>query len=170
MSEQNQQAQVRMYLLPIPVGGDGGSVFCLFSQNQVVEILGRRPVLPIPSSPVYLYGVIGYHDSLLPVIGVHELCGGNGTGGRERIRQLVVIRTGAIDPRTGEPLKAALATGVGMRLAKLSRQALASGFVESDAPSVLRESGLLRGFFQRQKTGVAVLDFGRLVLGGGLDA
>ena len=165
MANKRQQAGLRTFLLPLMIDGGPDNVACLFSQSQVVEILGPRPVQQIPGSPAYLKGVLLYHDSLLPVIDLDDLCNRKPTGRRERYRQLVVVRTGAADPETGEPLKAVVTAGVRVRIAKISGQELATDFVEHEAPPSLRDSGLLRGFYQRQGEAVALFDLGPVVQG-----
>jgi len=165
MAHERQQAGIRTFFLPLTINGSTGNVVCLFSQSQVVEILGARPVQQIPGSPVYLKGMLLYHDSLLPVINLDDLCNRGGNGRSDRYRQLMVIRTGAVDPVTGEPLKAVVTAGVRVRIAKITGQELATAFVAQEPPPSLRNSGLLRGFFQRQGDSVAVLDLGPVVQG-----
>jgi len=165
MANQRQQAGIRAFLLPLTINGSVDNVVCLFSQNQVVEILGPRPVQRIPGSPAYLKGVLLYHDDLLPVIDLDDLCNRQPAGRQERYRQLVVVRTGATDPVTGEPLKAVVTASVQVRIAKLSGQELTRGFTEREAPAALRDTGLLRGSFQRGDDAVVVLDLGPVVRG-----
>ena len=165
MANEQQQAGIRTFLLPLTINDSSGNVVCLFSQSQVVEILGPRPVQQIPCSPTYLKGVLLYQDSLLPVINLDDLCNQNCNGQRENYRQLVVIRSGALDAATGEPLKAVVAASVRVRIEKVSKQELATAFVKKEAPSSLRDSGLLRGFFQRHADSVAVLDLGPVIQG-----
>jgi chemotaxis signal transduction protein len=165
MANEKQQTTIRTFFLPMSINDSTGNVFCLFSHNQVVEILGPRPIQHIPHSPAYLKGVIHYHDRLLPVISLDDLCNGKQAGGQERYRQLVVVRTGSADPATGEPLKAVVAANARVRIAKLSSEELATAFKEREAPSSLRNSGVLRGFFQRQADSVALCDLGPVVQG-----
>jgi len=165
MANERQQAGIRTFFLPMTINDSTGNVFSLFSQSQVVEILGPRPIQQIPRSPAYLKGVLHYHDRLLPVISLDDLCNRKQKGVQERYRQLVVIRTGAVDLVTGEPLKAVVAANVRVRIAKLSGQELATAFVEREAPPSLRDSGVLRGFFQRHADSVAVFDLGSVVQG-----
>ena len=76
----------------------------------------------------------------------------------------MVIRTGGIDSTTGEPLKAAIVASTRVHMEKLSAQVLAT-FAESEAPSSLKTSGVLRGYFQGKSGGVALIDLSRVVLG-----
>ena len=165
MTNERRQAEIRTFLLPLTLDDSNNNVFCLFSQNQVVEILGRRPVQRIPMSPNYLKGVLPYQDQLLPVINLDALCSRKSTAGQEGYRQLVVIRTGVVDSATGEPLKAAITASARVRIAKLSAQALATAFVEQEAPASLKNSGVLRGFFQQQANFIALIDLNQVLLG-----
>ena len=70
-----QQAEIRTYLLPVTLTSPAETFFVLLSQNQVVEVLGKRPIGKIPCAPPYLKGVISYQDSLVPVIALEQLCG-----------------------------------------------------------------------------------------------
>lgn len=165
MAHERQQAGIRSFLLPLSINGAAENVACLFSQNQVVEILGPRPVEYIPGSPGYLRGVMLYHDSLLPVVDLEALCDRHQPVRQEQYRQLVVVRTGAVDPVTGESLKAVVSAKVRMQLAKISGQELAQASEQGEVPSSLRESGLVRGCFRRQGDSVVLFDLGPVVQG-----
>ena len=165
MTNEGRQAETRTYLLPLTLDDANGNVFCLFSQHQIVEILGQRPVQRIPLSPTYLQGVISYYDELLPVIDLNPLCGRKQSLKEIMPRQLVVVRTGASDPVTGAPLKAAIASQAGVVMVKLTRRVLAASFIEQAAPDSLKASGILRGFFRRQNNGIALIDLGKVVQG-----
>ena len=158
--------QQRTFLLPLPVPGVTSPVFCLFTQNQVVEILGRSPVSPIPFSPSWLAGVLPLRDELLPVIALDHLCGTRQAVGGTASGQLVVVRTGATDPQSGRPLKAVIAGSGKVQLVRFSNTVLADAFVASEAPALLRHTGLVRGYFQWRNSGVALLDVASLVQGG----
>jgi len=166
MAAKNEQLQIgnRSYLLPLAVGQSENFV-CLFTQNQVVEILAPRFVQPIPGSPRYLKGVVLYRDDLLPVIDLDELCSRHQPVQSERYRQLAVIRTGAVDPKTGVPLKAVVAARDRMQIARISGKELAETFKQRDVPPALSESGLVRGCFRREDDSVALLDLGPVVRG-----
>jgi len=165
MTSEGRQTEIRTFLLPLSVADAAGDVFCLFSQNQVVEILGRRPIQQIPFSPTYLVGVVNYFDQLLPVIDLDKLCNPKQLGCNGGYQQLVVIRTGTVDPATGEPLKAVIAASTRVRMAKLSAQVLATTFAGSEAPISLKNTGMLRGYFQRESGGIALIDLSRVVQG-----
>jgi purine-binding chemotaxis protein CheW len=167
MTIEGRQTETRTYLLPLALDDAGDNVFCLFSQNQVVEILGLGPIQRIPFSPSYLKGVVNYFDQLLPVINLDELCNRKRTAaaGNEGYRQLMVVRTGAVDPVTGKPLKAVITSRTRVHMVKFADQILATSFVEQEPPASLKASGVLRGFFQRQANYVALLDLHRVVLG-----
>ena len=165
MKVEKQQTEIRTFLLPLALDDGTASIFLLFSQNQVVEILGRRSVRKVPFSPAYLKGVIPYFDRILPVIAVGALCGQKQARSKEEFVQLIVVRTGATDPVSGESLKAAIVADRRVRIARFSGQMLASGFVEQEAPDFLQDSGILKGYFRRQNNGVAVIDLSRVVLG-----
>jgi chemotaxis signal transduction protein len=166
MTTEGRRTEIRAFLLPLAVDDAAGNVFCLFSQSQVVEILGPRPIQRIPFSPAYLEGVVNYFDQLLPVINLEELCNRepvdrNGKG----YRQLVVIRTATVDPASGEPLKAVIGVGTKVRMTKISPRILAATFSGQEPPVSLQSTGLLRGFFQLESGGVALIDLSRVMLG-----
>lgn len=165
VGNERQQAGVRAFLLPLKVNSGLENVVCLFSQSQVVEIIGPRPVQQIPGSPAFLKGVLLYQDSLLPVIDLDDLCNRQRMNGRRQYRQLMVVRTGAVDPVTGEPLKAVVASAVRVQIAKISGQELTETLVDQEAPVSLRDLGLVRGFFRRHEETVALLDLGPVVQG-----
>ncbi|MDR2549881.1 MAG: chemotaxis protein CheW [Desulfobulbus sp.] len=165
MESERQQLGLRSFLLPLAVNDSPGNFVCLFTQNQVVEILEPRFVLHVPGSPGYLAGVLLYHDSLLPVIDLDELCNRHQAEPRKRYRQLVVVRTGAADPETGVPLKAVVAVKAQVRIAKISGKELAETFERQEAPPSLNASGLVRGCFRRQDDAIALLDLGPVVRG-----
>ena len=165
MTTERQQAEIRTFLLPLKLDDSNDPVFCLFSQNQVVEIIGRRSVQPIPFSPVFLKGVVNYNNRLLPVINLDELCSRKKTPRPEEYQQLMVLRTGAVDAATGEPLKAVVTASTRVRIVKLSGQMMAAAFVEQEAPPSLKASGVLRGFYQQQDNQIALLDLSRVVSG-----
>ncbi len=165
MTDEGRQAETRTYLLPLVLDDAGGNVFCLLSQNQVVEILGQRPIQRIPFSPPFLKGVINYSDQLLPVINLDELCNQRAVPRNDGYRQLIVVRTGAIDPTSGKPLKAVLISRTRVHMAKFSSQVLATSFIEQEAPASLKMSGVLRGFFHRQANYIALIDLQQVVLG-----
>lgn len=169
MSTEGRRGEARTFLLPLTLNDADGNVFCLFSQNQIVEILGRRRVQRVPLSPPYLKGVIPYNDELLPVIDLPPLCGQASSAPNEAPRQLVVIRTGAKDPHTGAPLKAAIASSMGVRMVKLPHRVLAASLLEQEAPDSLKTSGVLRGFFRRQNNSIALIDLNMVVQGTFLD-
>lgn len=165
MTSAGRQTEIRAFLLPLAVDAAAGKVFCLFSQNQVVEILEQRPISRIPFSPPHLKGIVNYFGQLLPVINLDELCNWHNTARNEGYRQLVVVRTGAVDPATGEPLKAVIASSARVRMTKLSPQFLAAPFAGQEIPASLKSTGLLRGYFQQQSSGVALIDLSQVVLG-----
>lgn len=165
MTNEGRQAETRTYLLPLALDDAGSKVFCLFSQNQVVEILGQRPILRIPFSPTYLKGVLNYFDQLLPVINLDELCTRKAVARNEGYRQLIVVRTGVVNPVTGTPLKVAIAARTRVHMVKFSDQILTTSFVEQEAPASLKASGVLRGFFKRQANYVALIDLQQVALG-----
>lgn len=165
MRPEHQRSSIRAYLLPLHLDDGPPVVICLFNQNQVVEILGPRPVQRIPCSPAYLQGVIAYHDELLPVIDLDLLCGRGSSGKPRQNRQLMIIRTGTLDPSTDLPLKAVIACAERIQITKISGQELAEGFTPQEAPSTLSRSGLVRGSYQRHNQSIVLLDLNPVVLG-----
>ncbi|MBM9536454.1 chemotaxis protein CheW [Desulfobulbus alkaliphilus] len=155
----------RVFLLPMTITDWPGSVFCLFSQNQIVEILSQRPIQRIPFSSEYLQGVLVYLDRLIPVICLDTLCNGQWTVPRGGYRQLVVVRTGAVDPETGEPLKVMVLAKAGVRMEKITSETYGASLLEREAPASLRRTGLLRGFYQHQNKALVLIDLSTLLLG-----
>ena len=160
-----QQAEIRTYLLPVTLTSPAETFFVLLSQNQVVEVLGKRPIGKVPCAPPYLKGVISYQDSLVPVIALEQLCGAAAHESGGEIPQLVIVRTGAVDPDTGAPLKVAVIAGRRLRMARFTAAMLATGFNTQAAPESLEASGILKGYFSRQNNNIAVVDFHDLVAG-----
>jgi purine-binding chemotaxis protein CheW len=166
MAMKSEQLQVgnRSFLLPLSVDHSENFV-CLFTQNQVVEILAPRFVQQIPGSPGYLKGVLLYRDNLLPVVDLDELYNRQQSERSTHYRQLVVVRTGVVDPKTGMPLKAAVAAKDRVQIARISGKELVETFKQREIPPVLSESGLVRGCFRREDDSVALLDLGPVVRG-----
>ena len=165
MAQEHQRTGIRAYLLPLHLDDGPPVATCLFNQSQVVEILGPKSVQPIPFSPGYIKGVIAYHDELLPVIDLDALCGRSQCDPPKQDRQLMIIRTGTLNPDTHVPLKAAIASSVRIQIAKFTQQELVDGFNPQEAPSILSRSGLIRGFFQRHNQSIVLLDLNPVVLG-----
>lgn len=165
MAHEQQRIGIRAYLLPLHLDDGRPVASCLFNQNQVVEVLAPRPVQPIPCSPAYLKGVLAYHGELLPVIDLDLLCGRRPSGQLARALQLMVVRTGMLDPGTNLPLKAVIASSVRIQITKIAGHELIDGFMPQEAPSVLSRSGLLRGYFERHSHSIALLDLSPVVLG-----
>ena len=164
MQSEQQRIGLRSFLLPLSINESPGSFACLFTQNQVVEILEPRFVPQIPGSPGYLVGVLLYHGILLPVIDLDALCNRRRSARRKSYRQLVVIRTGMVDPE-GTPLKAVVAVMDRVRIAKISGKDLAEAIGQQEAPPLLRKSGLLRGCFRHDDDTVVLLDLGPVARG-----
>jgi|GEM_PF-1248057 Chemotaxis signal transduction protein len=165
MTHEQQQIGIRSFLLPLAVSDCPENFVCLFSQNQVVEILDARFVQYIPGSPGYLKGVVLYYDSLLPVIDLDELCNRRHAARARRYRQLVVVRTGAVDPETGVALKAAVAADVRVRIVKISGKELAEAFEQREVPPALGASGLVRGCFRYEDNAIVLINLGPIVVG-----
>jgi len=165
MQHERQQVGIRSFLLPLSVSGCSENFVCLFSQNQVVEIVGSRFIQHIPGSPSYLKGVMLYHDSLLPVIDLDELWNLHQPVREKHYRQLVVVRTGTVHPETGAPLKAVVAAKGRVQIAKISGKELAEAFEQREAPSALRASGLVRGCFRHENDSIVLIDLGSVVQG-----
>jgi len=165
MKREKQQSTLRSFLLPLSINDSPGNFVCLFTQNQVVEILEPRFVAQIPGSPGYLTGVLLYHGSLLPVIDLDELCNRHRSAPRKRYRQLVVVRTGMVDPGTGTPLKAVMAVMDRVRIARISGKDLTEAIGQQEAPPLLRKSGLVRDCFRHEDDTVVLLDLGPVARG-----
>lgn len=169
MASQPRHQEVKAFLLPLEgseqLHDDLHDVFFLFSQNQVVEVLNRQPIQRVPFAPLYLHGLLPYQGHLLPVIDVNGLFGYAPDASAGPCKQLMIIRTAATDPQTGELLKAAIPAHTAVRTIKIPAQTLASGFLPRQAPDCLAASGLVRGFFQWEEEYVAVLHLDQVVLG-----
>lgn len=170
MKREQRQVAVRSFLVPLSVSGYPKSFVCLFSQNQIVEFIESCFIHPIPRSPNYLRGVLWHHDNLLPVIDLDELCNSRPSVPlpavqENRYRQFVVVRTGAVDPETGMPLKAIIAAKDRVRIARLSGKALEDTFEQQTPPPSLIQSGLVRGCFRHEDDSILLLDLGPVVQG-----
>ena len=162
---ERQQAEIRTYLLPITYGNSAETFFVLLSQNQVVEVLGKRAIGQVPCAPSYVKGVISYQDALVPVVALEPLCGAPFHQAGGQVQQLVIVRTGAVDAETGASLKVAVIADRRLRMARFSAKMLAAGFTAQQAPAALESSGILKGYFSRQNNNIAVVDFHDLVTG-----
>lgn len=165
MMSQNRQQDVRIFLLPMDGLEQAENMYFLFTQSQVAEIIGFLPIQKIPFSERHMLGIIPYRDQLLPVINVLDLCAPAVRPERHQYKQLMIIRTGAVAPNTGEPLKIAIMANSAIRTLKLSTQAMTNSFHQQPLPSWLQASEQLRGFFQWQDSYVAMLDVDQLVSG-----
>ena len=168
MRNDNAALLRRFFLLPLTVGQQEGEAWnCLFTQNQVVEVVGQATRLyPVPFSPPYLLGCILRHDTLIPVVDVDLLC----SGGAERkknasIRQILVIRTGQIDAASGEFLRLAMACSGNVLTFKLTDRDVAGPFAPLQAPPSFDGQGLDLGFFQVREHRAVLMDFDAIVLG-----
>lgn len=165
MSSQNQHRDLRIFLLPLEGVEQTDTLYFLFTHVQVAEIIGYQPIQKIPFSDRHLLGIVPYQNQLLPVINVSDLCAPTIAPTQNRYKQLMVIRTGACDPTTGEPLKVAIMANTAIRTLKLTSQALTDSFLQQDPPHWLQASKELRGFFKWQDTNVALLNFDHLAAG-----
>lgn len=164
----NEALRRRFFLLPLSVGReDGQDLNCLFTQNQVVEALGRTTrIYPAPFTPPYLLGSVLRHDALIPVIDLDALCGGaeRGKRGRVEAHQMLVIRTGRQDAN-GEFLRLAVACSGTVITFKLTDRELARPVEPLAAPAGFAGQGLAGGFFRLRDHRVVVMDFDALVQG-----
>jgi chemotaxis signal transduction protein len=151
---------VRVFLLPTTVQQVRGPIFFLFSQNQIVEILGQKPICQLPFTSAHASGVVEYFGQLLPVISLDTLLGGRAKPGP--FKQLIVVRTGVIDPVTGANLKVALTSRTRLRMARLDSRVLQSAFTQAAPPKTLAGKSLLRGYFERGSNRVALLNLSAL--------
>lgn len=165
MMSQHAQHDVRIFLLPMDGREQGEQLYFLFTHNQVAEIIGFHPIQKIPFSERHVLGIIPYRNQLLPVIDVLDLCAPAAAPERNRYKQLMIMRTGAIAPDTGEPLKIAIIANAAIRALTLAPQVLANNFQQQPLPPWFQASELLRGFFQWQGAHVALLHLDRLVSG-----
>lgn len=166
MQTDNTVLQQRFFLLPLQAGVQGGEpVYCLFSQNQVVEVLGQRTVYPVPFSPDHVQGYIQRYGSLIPVIDVDVVCGETRKKAGAPRRQLLILRTGQVDAATGDYLKLALACERTVLTFKVSERDRVQAVTEEQVPDALAGHSLLRGFFRLRDYRVALLDFDTIALG-----
>lgn len=165
MNPQTEHHDLRIFLLPMEGVEQADTLYFLFTHVQVAEIIGYQPIQKIPFSDRHILGIVPYQNQLLPVINLSDLCAPTTAPAQNRYKQLMVIRTGAIDPVTGEPLKLAIMANTAIRTLKLSTQALTNSFLQQDPPQWLHASKELRGFFQWQDTYVALLYLDHLAAG-----
>ncbi|MDO5675491.1 MAG: chemotaxis protein CheW [bacterium] len=166
MQTDNTVLQQRFFLLPLHTREQGAEpVYCLFTQNQVVEVLGQRMVYPVPFSPDYVQGFIERDGGLVPVIDVDALCGGAGKKVGLQARQLLVMRTGQTDTANGEFLKLALACTSTVLTFKLAERDSIQAVAPEEAPAALASHSSVRGFFRLRGYLVALLDFDTVALG-----
>lgn len=166
MQTENTALQQRFYLLPLTAGEqDGEPLYCLFTQNQVAEVLGPRTIHPVPFSPEYVRGFILRHDNLVPVIDVDALCGGTGKKDKAQSRQLLVMRTGQTDAASGDFLKLALLCPSAVLTFKLSERDAAQAVAAEDMPAQFTGQSLARGSFRLRGYRVVLLDFDSLAQG-----
>lgn len=165
MKHEQRQIVIRSFLLPLSINGYPDGFVCLLTQNQIVEFIDAQFIQQIPCSPGYLKGVLLYQDSLLPVIDLDELWGPHQSVQEKRYRQFIVVRTGAVDPETGAPLKAVVAAKDRARIAKISGKELEEKFEQRETPPFLSESGLVRGCFRHEDDSILLLDLGPVVQG-----
>jgi len=170
MSSQSQHHDLRIFLLPMEGVEQEDTLHFLFTHVQVAEIIGYHPIQKIPFSDRHLLGIIPYQNQLLPVINVSDLCAPTIAPTQSRYKQLMIIRTGAFDPLTGEPLKLAIMANTAIRTLKLSSQALTESFLQQEPPPWLQASKELRGFFKWQDTHVALLHLDHLAAGSNVSA
>lgn len=163
MSSQSQD--LRIFLLPMEGVEQADTVYFLFTHVQVAEIIGYQPIQKIPFSDRHILGIIPYQNQLLPVINLSDLCAPTIAPPQNRYKQLMVIRTGAVDPVTGEPLKLAIMANTAIRTLKLSTQILTDSFQHQDPPQWLQASQALRGFYKWQDTSVVLLQLDHLAAG-----
>lgn len=166
MQTDNTALHQRFFLLPMTVGAqDGDRLYSLFTQNQVVEVLGRRTVYPVPFSPAYLRGVIQRYDSVVPVIDVDLLCGGVARAGGLPPRQFLLVRTGQREAATGDFLKLAFACSEVVQTFKMGEQELGRAVVPDEAPPAFAGQGLTTGFFRLREHRVVLLDCNAIARG-----
>lgn len=165
MADQRRQGTIRTYFLPVRLNDGEGDFYCMFSHSQIVEILGPRPIQRVPCSPGYLKGVIHHQDDLLPVISLDEFWNGEPLKRQIQYRQLVIVRTGTIDPATNQPLKAVVAAPARVQIVKLAMDELEAGFKELSPPPSLHRSGIVRGYYQRKDEYIALCDLTPMVQG-----
>lgn len=158
--------QQRFFLLPLAIGtNEDEPWYCLFAQSQVVEVLGRRTIYPVPFSPNYLKGFIEWQDSVVPAIDVDLLCGGEQKNSRTPLRQLLLVRTGQMDAASGEPLKLALLCASTVLTFKLGGRDNEQIVTENEVPAVLACQDLSRGYFRLRDYHVMLLDLDGIAKG-----
>ncbi|NLZ16956.1 MAG: chemotaxis protein CheW [Desulfobulbaceae bacterium] len=166
MQNKTTALQQRFFLLPLAIDTNGDEPwYCLFAQIQVVGVLGRRTIYPVPFSPGYLKGCIEWQDSVVPVIDVDLLCGGKEKNPRTPLRQLLLVRTGQIDAVSGEPLKLALKCTSTVSTFKPSVHDNGQIVAENEVPPALAAQDLSRGYFRLRNYRVMLLDLDGIVQG-----
>ena len=159
----------RLYLLPLTGSARRGvePLSCLFTQNQVAEVLnGRRtPVYPVPFCPDWLKGCIQRAGVLIPVIDVDALCAPKGTAANAPLRQLLVLRTGCPDASGEKFLDVALGCRSAVETFKLTERDVARSVSADEPPEGFDGRGLTQGFFRLRGHRVVLMNFNSLAEG-----
>ena len=166
MRTETMALQQRFFLLPMVVGKrDGSTLYSLFTQNQVAEVLGQRTIHPVPFSPAHVKGFILRHDSLVPVVDVDVLCGGTQEKIGAQARQLLIMRTGQVEAASGDFLKLALACSGTVLTFKLTEREAAQAVTAEETPAIFAGQSLFSGFFRLRGYRVVLLDFDTIAQG-----
>ena len=166
MRTETMALQQRFFLLPMVVGKrDGSPLYSLFTQNQVVEVLGRRTVYPVPFSPPYLRGIIQRQDRMAPVIDADLLCDRTIQGARRLPRQFLLVRTGQQEPDSGDFLTLAFACSETVLTFKLSEQEASRAVAADSPPPSFAAQELVTGFFRLRGYRVLLFDCNAIVRG-----
>lgn len=164
MARLQQRTDLKTFLLPIRRKGETTDLYCLLSQNQVVEVLPDQPLYRIPFSPEHVQGLLVSAATALPVIDLDILCGSQAESA-DHYRQLIVVRTAEQDQETGEFLKIVVAMRTRALLERFSSAELTALPAEQEMGLDLPMSGLVHGYFKMQDKFLVVLDFNRIAAG-----
>ena len=171
MRKGNETLLQRLYLLPLAGAAQkGGPPACLFTQNQVAEVLdGRRtPIYPAPFCPAWLKGCIQRAGVLAPVIDLDALCGPKSKAAAAPPRQLLVLRTGCPAPDAtggGHYLSLALTCRSAIETFRLTERDVAGFITADEPPEGFDWHGLAQGFFRLREHRVALLNLDPLAEG-----
>ncbi len=166
MRTETMALQQRFFLLPMAVGErDGSPLYSLFTQNQVIEVLGRRTVYPVPFSPPYLQGLIQRQGRVAPVIDADLLCGKAAQGARRPPRQFLLVRTGQQEPGSGDFLTLAFACHETVLTFKLGEQEAGRAVAADSPPPAFAARELVTGFFRLRGYRVVLFDCNAIVQG-----
>lgn len=163
MSTQSPVSGSRIFMLPTTITDENLPVHCVFSFNQVVEVLGPEGLCHLPHAPKAMPAVVHYYGRLLPVLYLETALGSQSV----TPKQLIILRTGLREGGSGDNIKVAVATSSVLRLTRFDNATDDSQFQLRQAPQGLQDCGFLEGYFtiEQGTSCAALLDLDGLARG-----